>query len=154
MHVRKKEITDFVGNKIIYFPNDEYRHCLHIFAAINKETISVYALNSCKKQIVGLSLSHFKTKQHRGRRANPISIYIDKELDEFLNKFEGVPRSNVLEKCLILEIDEKISRWGCKTPQQLIELMTSDTPLKSLKSFNNFKTSSSNHEEYTMQVAA
>ncbi|WP_148220306.1 hypothetical protein [Nostoc punctiforme] len=133
MRVRKKEIDDFVSEKIIYSPTNEYRHCLHIFAAIGKELISIYALKSCKKQIAGLSPLHFKIKQSIGKRENPVTIYIDRELDELLKKFEGIPRSHVLERCLILEVDERISKWRCETPLQFIGLMSSETPLKDLK---------------------
>jgi hypothetical protein len=153
MRVRKKEIEGFVIDKTIYWPNNEYRHCLHIFAAIAREPISIYTLKSCKKQIVGLSPSHFFSKQSIGRKENPTSVYIDKELDELLGKFENIPRSHVLEKCLILEIDERISRWGCQTPQEFIELMTSDAPLKLLNDSNNLRTSL-NYQEYDMRVAA
>jgi hypothetical protein len=121
MRVRKKEIEGFVVDKTVYSPNNEYRHCLHIFAAISKEPISIYTLKSCKKQIVGLLPLHFKIKQSIGR-----------ELDELLKKFKQIPCSHVLEKCLILEVNERISKWGCKTPQQFIELMNSDEPLRLL----------------------
>lgn len=133
MRLGQKKIDGFVAEKTVYSPTNEYRHCLHIFAAISKELISVYALNSCKKQIVGLSPLHFKIKQSIGRRENPTTVYIDKELDEFLEKFGRIPRSHVLEKCLILEVDERISKWGCKTPQQFIDLMASSAPLKLLE---------------------
>ena len=143
MRLGQKKIEGFLSEKTVYSPNNEYRHCLHIFAAISKELISIYALKSCKRQIVGLLPSHFETKQSIGRRENPTTVYIDKELDELLEKFKEVPRSHVLEKCLIFEVDEQISKWGCQTPQQFINLMSADTPLQLL-----------DFQKYSVQVAA
>jgi hypothetical protein len=158
MRVRKKEIENFIIDKTVYSPSNEYRHCLHIFAAISKEPIAIYTLKSCKKQIVKLSPLHFKPKQSIGRQENPTSVYIDAELDELLKKFEQIPPSRVLSKCLILEVDERISKWGCHTPQEFIELMASDTPLKLLELPNNEQSivsSAKNNFVYTAaQLAA
>ncbi|MBN3993908.1 MAG: hypothetical protein HWQ36_26340 [Nostoc sp. NMS2] len=134
MHVRKKNnCSDLVGSKkIVYLPNHEALHCLHILAAIKKETIASHNLNICKQWITFLTPSHFKVRQSTGKRQNPTNVYIDEELNEFLKNFGAMYLSNVLEKCLALEIQAQISRWGCQSPQHFIQLMTSDTPLELL----------------------
>ncbi|MEH1786478.1 MAG: hypothetical protein V7L23_13065 [Nostoc sp.] len=136
MHIRKKPPLKGGGftnlKKIVYAPNNEFCHCLQILAAIQNKSVSLYALDTCKQWIPALSISHFRTKQATGRRENPINVYIDKELDELMKKFEKIPQSNIFEKCLALEVQAQASKWGCQSPQHFIELMTSYAPLELL----------------------
>ena len=100
---------------------------------MRKESISFYGLDSCKKWISVLSVSDFEIKQSTGKRQNSISIYIDDELKNLLKRFESITSSQVLEKCLAMEVQSQISKWGCQTPEQFIQLMVSDAPLKILE---------------------
>lgn len=127
------EFTD--RKKIIYAPNNEFRHCLQILAAIQNKSISLYVLNISKQWIPVLSISHFEIKQSRGKTRIPINVYIDEELDKLLEKLGSFHRSHVLEKCLALEIEMQISKWGCKSEHEFIGLMASKSPLEIL----NFK---------------
>lgn len=135
MHVKKRNnCSDLVGTKkIVYLPNHETLHCLHILAAIKKERIATHNLNVCKQWITFLTPLHFQVRQSTGKRQNPTDVYIDDKLNELLNNIGAKYCSNVLEKCLALEIEAQISRWGCQTPQHFIDLMSSETPLELLK---------------------
>jgi len=111
---------------------------LSVLSSIKKESISFYGLSSCKKWLPQLSLSDFNVKHPAGRRDKSISIYVDEELDDLLLKFNPtknsqIKNSQVLERCLILEVHLEISKWECETPEEFIQLMTSETPLKASK---------------------
>lgn len=142
--------------KIIYAPNNEFCRCLQILAAIQNKSVSLYALDTCKQWVSALPISHFRSKQATGKRENPINVYIDKELDELLKKLEGIPQSNVFEKCLAIEVQSQILKWRCQTPKQFLELMTSETPLELSGSPNESTTSSTKNNSVLQyaQVAA
>jgi hypothetical protein len=131
MRIRKKQIKNLLYDKTLYCPTPEHYHAVQIFAAFGNLPIRVLVLNAGNKHIVNLVPSDLSgaRKDALGKTTNPVGGCVDVDLHEQLKRFEGIPPSRVLEKCLLLEIDERIKMWGCSHPAEFITLVNSSNPL-------------------------
>jgi hypothetical protein len=69
----------------------------------------------------------------RVSRPHCITTFVDPTFKQVLESsalIHGITRSEIIHLCVEQEIKGYISKWGCKTPQQFVDLMTSKTPLK------------------------
>jgi hypothetical protein len=123
--------------KRIFYTTPEIRRVVYILAALFNKQSAIYTNEACKRWLPQAELISFHVKN----RTEPINIYIDRELEiAFSQKLGSTSnqRSSLIYQCIEREVSTQIAKWRCETPQEFINLMTSDEPLQLLE-FSNKK---------------
>ncbi|OKH14813.1 hypothetical protein NIES592_08020 [Fischerella major NIES-592] len=128
--MRDSSSNHHLYKKRIFYTTPEIRRAFYILAAIFNKQPAIYANEICKKWLK----ANFALIEP-GKRKEPVNIYIDAQLEVDIEKELGrnsKQRSTLIYQCVKREVYVQIAKWGCKTPQQFIDLMTSEKPLEIL----------------------
>jgi len=125
--MRDKRLTKQLANLSWNTTNEIYQ-AIKFIAPMRGEAFNYFPAYCCQKWLHDPTI--YSVDKSRPRC---ITVYVDEELRGRLDSAAStheLTRSEIIHLCVKREVHARISAWGCKTANEFIDLMTSESPIK------------------------